>query len=64
MGSLVHGMFDPMPEVVVTFEDGSTKNLFQFYPDEISFRASDFIGLTEQQAMELRHSRDVTFLQS
>ena len=53
-----------MPEVVVTFEDGSTKNLFQFYPDEISFRASDFIGLTEQQAMELRHSRDVTFLQS
>ena len=58
------GMFDPMPEVVATFEDGSTKTLFQFYPDEISFRASEFIGLTEQEAMALRHRKDVAFLQS
>ena len=28
------GMFDPMPEVVATFEDGSTKRLFSFFPDE------------------------------
>ena len=58
------GMFDPMPEVVATFEDGSTKTLFAFYPDEISFRASEFIGLTEQEAMALRHRKDVAFLQS
>ena len=31
------GMFDPMPEVVATFEDGTTKPLFSFYPDEITF---------------------------
>jgi len=38
------GMFDPMPEVVATFEDGSTKTLFSFYPDEIQFHATEFIG--------------------
>ena len=36
------GMFDPMPEVIATFEDGSTKTLFSFYPDEVSFQASEF----------------------
>ena len=57
-------LFDPMPEVVATFEDGSTKTLFSFYPDEISFQASEFIGLTEQEAMALRHRRDAAYLQS
>jgi hypothetical protein len=59
-----HGMFDPMPEVIATFEDGSTKSLFPFYPDEISFRTSEFIGLTEQEAHALRHRKDVAYLQS
>ena len=59
-----HGMFDPMPEVVATFEDGSTKSLFSFYPDEISFRASEFIGLTEAEARSLLHRKDVSFLKS
>ena len=58
------GMFDPMPEVVATFEDGSSKSLFPFYPDEIMFQASEFIGLTEQEAMDLRHRKDVAYLQS
>ena len=58
------GMFDPMPEVVATFEDGSSKTLFSYYPDEISFRASEFLGLTEPEAMALRHRKDVSFLQS
>ena len=59
-----HGMFDPMPEVIATFEDGSVKTLFSFYPDEISFRASEFTGLTEEEARALRHKRDVHYLQS
>ena len=58
------GMFDPMPEVVATFEDGSSKTLFSFYPDELSFRASEFIGLTEAEALSLRHRKDVAYLQS
>ena len=59
-----HGMFDPMPEVIATFEDGSSKSLFTFYPDEVSFRASEFIGLTEAEAKSLFHSKDISFLKS
>jgi hypothetical protein len=58
------GMFDTMPEVIATFEDGSCKSLFPFYPDEIMFQASEFIGLTEAEAHALRHSKDVAYLQS
>ena len=58
------GMFDPMPEVIATFEDGTSKSLFSFYPDEVSFRASEFIGLTEAGAKSLFHHKDVSFLKS
>jgi hypothetical protein len=58
------GMFDPMPEVIATFEDGSTKALFSFYPDEVSFRASEFIGLTEEEAHSLFQQKDTAYLRS
>ena len=58
------GMPDPMPQVIATFEDGSVKTLFSFHPDEISFLASEFIGLTEAEALSLLHRRDVAYLQS
>lgn len=58
------GMFDPMPEVIATFEDGSSKSLFTFYPDEISFQASEFIGLTEEEARSLLQQKDSTYLRS
>ena len=58
------GMFDPMPQVIATFEDGSTETLFSFYPDEISFRAEEFIGLTREEAHALRHGKDVAYLRS
>lgn len=65
IGPYPTGMFDlQMPKVTVDFEDGSTKELFSFYPDELSFRESEFIGLTEQQARDLRHRRDVAYLRS
>ena len=58
------GMFDSMPEVIATFEDGSTKTLFSFYPDEISFKESDFTGLTEEEAHTLYQRKDRTYLRS
>ena len=58
------GMFDPMPEVVVTFEDGSTKSLFSFYPDEVSFQGPEFIGLTEEEAHSLFQQKDTAYLRS
>ena len=56
-------MFDPMPEVVVTWEDGSVESLFEFYPDEIQFYPEEFVGLTREEAFQLRHKRDVAWLQ-
>jgi hypothetical protein len=58
------GMFDPMPEVIATFEDGSTKTLFSFYPDEVTFRASEFVGLTEEDAHSLYQRRDTAYLRA
>lgn len=58
------GMFDPMPTVKVDYDDGTEETLFEFYPDEISFSESEFAGLTRESALELRHKKDVTYIQS
>ena len=58
------GMLDPRPQVRVQFSDGSVKTLFEFYPDELAFTDSEFIGLTEEQAHQLRMKKDIEFLQS
>lgn len=58
------GLFDPMPKVIATFEDGTTKQLFEYYPDEISFTESEFVGLTEDEARHLKFVKDKQYLQS
>lgn len=63
-GPMPKGFLDDMPRVTVTFEDGSSKELFEFYPDEISFRPEEFVGLTEEGARKLRHAKDVAYLKS
>jgi len=51
------GMFDDMPSVIVIYDDGRKETLFSFYPDEITFTASEFKGLTRMQAHELHQSK-------
>ena len=58
------GMFDQMPTVTVTLSNGETLNLFEYYPDEISFVESEFIGLTIAEAESLLTRKDVKYLQS
>ena len=53
-----------MPDVTVTFEDGEVKRLFEFYPDELSFTESEFIGLTEKEAHALFIQKDIEYLRS
>ena len=53
-----------MPKVRATFDSGESKVLFGFYPDEISFKAAEFIGLTEQEARSLHRKKDLAFLRS
>lgn len=57
-------MFDPMPKVFVTLEDNSEVELFWYYPDELSFTESEFIGLTLDQARHLKFEKDKAYLQS
>lgn len=58
------GLFDQMPKVTVKFNNGEEKTLFEFYPDEISFSETEFIGLTEETAHRLRFEKDKKFIQS
>mgnify|MGYP001214510960 CR=1 FL=1 len=58
------GMFDQMPSVRVTLSDGNNLSLFEYYPDEISFVESEFIGLTVAEAESMLTKKDVKFLQS
>ena len=56
------GLSDPIPVVTATFDDGSRKQLFSFYPDEIRFDEGELIGLTEAEAHALRRRKDLTYL--
>ena len=58
------GMFDQMPTVRVTLSNGETMKLFEYYPDEITFVESEFIGLTVAEAESLLFQKDVKYLQS
>jgi hypothetical protein len=56
---------DPMPQVKVRFEgqDGWL-TLFSYFPDELQFSESEFIGLTHAQALKLYSDRDLAYLKS
>ena len=56
------GMLDPMPQVFVRLNGGPEIDLFPFYPDEIIFQAHEFIGLTIEQALNLRTAKDKSYL--
>lgn len=64
IGPMPKALFDPMPTVKVTYEDGTEETLFSYYPDEISFQEKEFVGLTRDEAFALRHRKDVAWLQS
>jgi len=58
------GLFDPMPQVWVTYEDGKSELLFEYYPDEISFTPNEFVGMTRSEAVYLKFRKDKVYLQS
>jgi hypothetical protein len=58
------GLFDKMPTITAEFSDGSRKDVFSFYPDEIAFEneGGELIGLTEAEAHAMRNEKDVDYL--
>lgn len=57
-------LFDKMPHVFVTLENGKSEFLFEYYPDEISFTPDEFVGLTIEEAHNLKFKKDKAYLQS
>lgn len=57
-------MFDPMPIVMVQVDGATEVELFDYYPDELSFTAAEFIGLTLEQGHRLKYNKDVAYLRS
>ena len=57
-------LFDPMPRVYVTDEERVEHFLFDYYPDEISFSPSEFLGLEFDAARRLKFEKDVAFLRN
>lgn len=57
-------LFDPMPTVTVTYTTGAQEVLFWFYPDELSFQAEEFIGLTRDEAIALKGKKDRRYLRT
>ncbi len=55
-------VWDPLPVITATFSDGSVKVLFSYFPDEISFLTSELIGLTEDEARDLKAKKDSVYL--
>lgn len=56
---------DPMPQVMIMLEGNKEEQLlFEYYPDEISFTESEFIGLTVAEAKTLKFNKDKNYLQS
>ena len=47
-----------------TYEDGSFDKLFTYYSDEINVTSEELIGLTRKEALDLRHKKDVAYIQS
>jgi hypothetical protein len=56
------GILDPLPRVVVTTELGFVVELFEFYPDEISFSEFEFVGKTVSHARGLKGQKDSAHL--
>lgn len=57
-------LFDEMPMIFVTFEDGTEEFLFSYYPDEISFTAKELEGLTVAEAKNLKFCKDYAYMRS
>jgi len=48
--------------LMVELKNGELEDLFSYYRDELSFNASEFIGLTREQAINIYHQKDINYL--
>lgn len=51
-------------EAVAIMEDGSKEIVIYWFSDELHFSTTEFIGLTIEQARDLKQRRDMEYLRS
>lgn len=51
-------------EAIATMEDGSEEFVFPWFSDELQFTEIELIGLTLEQARDLKQARDTAYLRS
>jgi len=52
-------------EAVATMDDGTTEvYIVCWFGDELSFSPSEFVGLTAEEARDLKQRKDISYLQS
>jgi hypothetical protein len=57
--------FGDMAKIHVKFEGNDAEELlFSYFHDEITFSSLELIGLTVDEAEQLRHKKDVAYLRS
>jgi len=58
--------FGDMAKIYVRFDNGDNAEalLFSYFADEIMFSSSELVGLTVDEAEQLRHKKDVAYLRS
>jgi hypothetical protein len=58
-------MFD-LPEVFVRYQgqsqDAPLTKLFDYLPDEISFSAEEIVGLTTDEALDVKRQKDLAYI--
>lgn len=55
---------DYRQQMLCLFSNDEVKVVFAWYADEISFSASEVIGLEEDECHKLFHERDIAYLRS
>lgn len=49
--------------ISVTYDDGTIdEGIGSYYPDELCYTESEFVGLTRKQASDLMNQRDMEYL--
>lgn len=51
-------------EAVALMDDGSEEIVIHWFSDELQFNTTEFIGLTVEEARDLKQARDVAYLRS
>jgi len=51
-------------EAVATLEDGREEFVFPWFSDELSFREEELLGLTVEEARDVKTARDIAYLRA